>query len=79
MMGIFQEHFSKCFSIKVPSGTNIMGLKEILIFKFSDKSFDGFSYLIKNSVFSSKINILHDDYILYDNDDLYLLPPFSGG
>ncbi len=79
MMGIFQEHFSKCLSINVPKGTTIIILREILICKFSNKSFESFSYLIKNSVFSNNCNILHDNYVLSDHDNVYLLPPFSGG
>jgi molybdopterin converting factor small subunit len=79
MMGIFQEHFSKCLSIKVPKDTKIVILRELLICKFFNKSLDGFSYLVKNSVFSDNCNILNDNYVLSDNDTVYLLPPFSGG
>lgn len=78
MMGIFQEQLSKCLTITIPNKTNISMLREILINEY-DKSFLNFSYLIRNSVFSNKKNILSDDYILSNNDDIYLLPPFSGG
>lgn len=78
MMGIFQEQFSKCLTINIPTKTNISMLREILIKEY-DKSFLNFNYLIRNSVFSNKHDILSDDYILSNNDDIYLLPPFSGG
>lgn len=78
MMGIFQEQFSKCLNINIPTETNISVLREILIKEY-DKSFLNFSYIIRNSVFSNKHNILSDDYMLSNNDDIYLLPPFSGG
>jgi len=78
MMGIFQEYFSQCLIVNIPDKTNISMLREILIKEY-DKSFLNFNYLIKNSVFSNKYNILSDDYLLSDNDDIYLLPPFSGG
>lgn len=79
MMGIFQEHFSKCFVINIADDTTVLKLREILLIKFADKSFSGFAYLIKNSVFSNDLNILPDNYVLLENDNIYLLPPFSGG
>jgi len=79
MMGVFQEYFSKSLVVEVLEGTTILELRKILIIKFDDKSFSSFSYLIKNSVFSNNLNILSDNYILLENDNIYLLPPFSGG
>lgn len=79
MMGVFQEYFSKSLVVEVVEGATILELRKILVIKFADKSFSSFSYLIKNSVFSSKLNVLSDDYVLLENDNIYLLPPFSGG
>lgn len=78
MMGIFEEYFSKNLIINIPKETNVSMLREILIKKY-DKSFLNFSYLVKNSVFSNKYYILNEEYVFVDNDDIYLLPPFSGG
>lgn len=79
MMGVFQEYFSKSLVVEVFEGTTVLELRKILMIKFSDKSFSSFSYLIKNSVFSNNLNILSDNYVLLENDNIYLLPPFSGG
>lgn len=79
MFGIFQEYFSDHVFLSVPKGATIFFLKKELVIKFSDTSFSNFSVILDRSVFSNTSIILSDDYILLDNDIIYLLPPFSGG
>lgn len=79
MMGIFQDYFSKSFVVNIPEGTTLNSFKDFLIIKFSNESSCNFSYLITKSVFSNNSNILLDDYVLSNNEVIYLLPPFSGG
>lgn len=79
MFGVFQDYFSDDVCVDVLNGTSIFLLKKELVEKFRGSSFVNFEYILDKSVFSNDSNILADDYILMNNDIIYLLPPFSGG
>lgn len=79
--GIFGNFFGEDYFLYLDDNLNLGLLRGIIILKLHESNFNvnNFKDLIRVSIFSNKNEILNDDYILKNNDVIYLLPPVSGG
>ncbi|HIH2762477.1 MAG TPA: MoaD/ThiS family protein [Candidatus Azoamicus sp. MARI] len=77
--GIYNEIFGPEMDILIKDDSSLIELKTHLLNSLFETKIN---YLIKTfdkSLFSNDERILTNDYVIKNNEIIYLLPPFSGG
>lgn len=77
--GLFKEIFGPEITLDVKENSNLKEIKAQILNDIFENKIDHLKNTFNRSLFSNETEILHDDYILKNNDLLYILPPFSGG
>ncbi|HIH2763102.1 MAG TPA: MoaD/ThiS family protein [Candidatus Azoamicus sp.] len=77
--GVYKEIFGTEINMNIKTNSTLTELKKIILENFFDTKIAYLKKTFDKSLFSNDENILTDDYIMKDNDVIYLLPPFSGG
>ena len=79
VFGIFREYINDEIQIDIKDGSKLFNLKEYMYNNILINNLTFLRPILKKSIFSNKEEILSFNYILKYNDEIYLLPPFSGG
>jgi len=77
--GIFNDYLNNEIDITFNENINLHSFKNYISKNILIKDLFFLNTILDKSVFSNGIEILSHDYMLKDNDIIYLLPPFSGG
>lgn len=77
--GIYTEILGNEIILNLEKNLTLSELKFYMIENIFHSKIDFLKETFTKSLFSNEENILTDDYIIKDNDTIYLLPPFSGG
>ena len=77
--GIFNDYLNNEIDITFNENINLHSFKNYISKNILIKDLFFLNTILDKSVFSNGIEILSLDYMLKNNDIIYLLPPFSGG
>ena len=77
--GIFNDYLSDEIIINLNENSTIAILKDHIKNNILVNDLFFLNTLLEKSIFSNNVEILSLDYVLKSNDNIYLLPPFSGG
>lgn len=77
--GIYKEIFGTELSVDMDNNSTLNDLKDHLLTCIFNTKINYLKETFYKSSFSNDESMLSEDYIIKNNDILYLLPPFSGG
>jgi len=77
--GVFKDYLNSEIDINLDDLSDLSSLKKFISDNLIITDINFLNDVLIRSVFSDGAVILSDNYILKQNDIIYLLPPFSGG
>ncbi len=77
--GIFRDYLGFDIDLNISDKSNISDLQKKILKQVLKNDLSFLKNILMKSIFSDDKNVLSKDYILKENDIIYLLPPFSGG
>lgn len=77
--GIYKEILGNEILLTIEKNSTLNELKLYMIKNIFNLKTDFLKETFNKSLFSNEDSVLTDDYIIKNDETIYLLPPFSGG